>query len=215
MSDSYQGPPISIVAYTRERVITVMAVGDSITNGTGNATTTVESGVDIAVRTLQREGVNIDVVNMGHSTQASDAFFQNGILGLDYYRPTIAFFATGTPNDTGKYVGQWFSTTLNRAVRWIAECRSRDIIPGLLTMPPAEDLSAAFEAERRRLVAATLELAANAGIPVIDRSAVWSNASVATGGYIPGLGYDTLHPSNAGYIAESAEWEKLLRGIRF
>ena len=214
MTATYINSIVNVVAYTRQRTVTVMCVGDSIANGTGNVSSSMENGADIAVRKLQGEGFRFDIVNMGFASMYSHVYLANGIAALDIYRPTIAFYAVGSPNDTDRYTESWFAACMSRAVRWIDECKSRGVIPGLMTMAPQQTTTAPQEVVRRRLVTATMDLAVAAGIPAVDRSIVWTNYDSATGGYLTGYNFDNTHPSNAGYHAEGEEWLRVLRQIQ-
>lgn len=212
LTDTNLGAPISLIGYAKTPVVTVMAVGDGLTSGTGHTTTT-ESGVDKAVRSIQVAGKAWDLVNLGHASSTMNGYFFNGVDVLETFRPGIAFFSVGSHNDADRYTADWASRALCYAVQWIDACRSLGVIPGLVTMAPSNGLSVDAEAVRRALVADTIAIATAHGVPVVDRSAVWTNTSNSAGGFLPGLNSDATYPSTAGYELEKDAWLAVLDRI--
>lgn len=207
----YQSIPCALMSYTSAGVVSVMAVGDSITGGTGGGT--YGGSLEQACRSLILAGKPVDFSVCGYPGQYSDNFFINGCNQLDTYKPSIAFLSVGSPNDTDKYTAAWKARMLYMAVDWIGRCAARNIIPGLMTIPPTIGTNSAQETVRRSLVAETISLAANSGAVLHDRSALWTNNDSASGGYISGMTDDGIHPNMTGYALEIAQYKSIISGF--
>lgn len=210
--------PLALQFLTDAPVISALYAGDSITLGLHYSDSPIQyaSGFDLAVLDAQNLGKRIEPINLGAGSQTAANYYINGINAVNRYRPTVAAFSVGSPNDVSPYAAYsdgWVAASMALAAQWITYCRSLNVTPCLVTCSPNTGISVSQESNRRLLVEKVKALAQSAGCKLIDRDSIWTDYSTTSGGYKSGLSYDAIHPNGSGYLAEKPLWSSMFATI--
>lgn len=210
-------------------VASVAIVGDSIMAGANAgpaATGSNASGAAFKALKIitEQTGKRVSLFNSAwggsSTTGGSGATIPSPIRG--YYgqflaylaagaRPTIAAFCPWSVNNTLAYDAGQVTAVTNISNQFIAVCAEYGITPYLVTPAPRNGITAGEENIRRQCVQAIKSVATASGVVIIDRDAVYTNYDSITGGYkLPEWCLDNVHPTDAGHLAESNEWQSKL-----
>jgi hypothetical protein len=168
-------------------------------------------GLTLAAMSVLTTGTPLSWWNDGEASQTSNAYSARALTFLAA-NPVLDHFAYSpwSSNDTDKYTQAGVDRMTRQTLFVLQECRRLGITPVLATPCPVGGISAANEAFRRQMVAVTKSLAASFGARVVDRDALYTDYSTTSGGWLAGMNFNTVHPSPAGYLAESALWRAAL-----
>lgn len=205
------GPVVGIELLTSEGSLSIAAFGDSTINGTDSYFSGA-SGLTLAgVSSLSVDRTPLTWWNQGEASMNSDSYLT---LFLDFYKnnymPNLVAMCPWSPNDSDRYTQSGITRCTNIAIRFLNEARLRGSNPILVTPCPVNGITESQEGFRRQMVSIIKNLAINFNCELVDRDALYTNYSSASGGFLPGLNFNTVHPSPAGYQAESALWEKVI-----
>ncbi len=206
------GCPVYVELFSADTQTPVLlAAGDSIVGGQGGG----DAGAPTAHQrgAYKRTVVSKNWVGMcaAISGQKSADYIQQAID--KYLTSTRARYGVIPPwsiNDGDALVAGVEARILCNMVRWQDACAAVGTEPVFLTPAPRNGITSAQEAVRRSVVATIKAYCADNGIKIIDRDAIWTDYSTATGGYKAGLFADDLHPNEAGYELEAPLWIETL-----
>lgn len=190
----------------------LLTAGDSITQGIGGLWP-CGNAARLAVDALSNGGNRWAYLNQGFTGQGSDAYFTNGINMLAQHRATAASFTPWSPNDSDRFTLAGVQRGMALAARWVAQCQSAGVTPILVTPAPSNGLTEAQEAFRRQAVQLTKAMCAAGAAVLVDRDSIYTNYASNAGGYLPGLGADSLHPSATGYALEAQAWIAAIQNL--
>ena len=208
-----QSPIVGVRYLSRGKVVNVLAVGDSITDGRG--TYLGEGFVMPACEALTTSSVGVEYSNAGWSGQSMALFGERAIDILQSpIRPDVLVMPTGSPNDE--------TTTLTTAgntvragvrARVLDQARSVGTVPVLWTMLPVNSAVNNWGSSDSIRVADNAEALAFAsrGVLVANTSAAYSGTT--TGGQVQiasGLTSDNIHPNDTGNTALAAVVKPLI-----
>jgi len=197
-----QSPIVGFQYLARGRVITVAAVGDSITDGRG--TYLGEGFILPAVESLSdMNGTAYEYMNCGWSGQAMSTFAERGVDVLQSsIRPDVLVLPGASPNDNPSSIAQsdidGFRSRRNRVV---ADARRAGVPVVLWTWLPTNTAVRPYGAADSLRTAYNAELMAQAGrgLFVVDAAAALSG--VTSGGQVQmlaGSTTDGIHPNDSG-----------------
>lgn len=198
-----QSPIVGFRFLSRGRVVNVVAVGDSITDGRG--TYLGEGFVMPAVNELSTDALTVCYSNCGWSGQTTGVFFERAIDVVQQLRPDVLVIPAHSPNDeTTTITADGVAQGAARRGRLLAECAKYGVRPVIWTMLPvntAVNPWGSSDSLRTALNTATLALA-NRGVLVADTATPYSGTT--TGGQVQiaaGMSSDGIHPNNTGNTA--------------
>lgn len=201
---------VSPIFRFRRNVVSVAAVGDSITMGVGSA-----SGLDSwnrrACYDLSTPDRPVVPSNCGLASQTSATYLGFGKKVLAASKPTVCFYFPYSPNDNVASTRARFDE-MARAADFVDFCTENGIIPILCTPVPATNKTAANDAIRVQVANDILAMGASGSVIVADMRAATTGAVV--GGveqWLPGLNSDQLHPSDAGHDAMAVAARKAIQ----
>jgi lysophospholipase L1-like esterase len=196
-----QSPIVGIQYLARGKVVTVMGVGDSITDG--RSTYLGEGFILPAVEELTATDLAVEYANIGWSGQAMNTFAERAIDALesDVVRPDILVMPVGSPNDPGNstITAAHLATWRSKRARLEAAARRAGVPVVLWTMLPvntAVNNWGASDSIRRDY---NTEQLARKGILIADTAAAVSGT--VTGGQTQMTSEsqsDGIHPNAAG-----------------
>ena len=199
-----QSPIVGVQYLTRGKVITVAAVGDSITDGRG--TYLGEGFVMPAVEALSTPRVAIEYMNCGWSGQNMAIFAERAIDILESdVRPDIMVMPAGSPNDTpGTITQSQIDGMRAQRARVQQAARAAGVPIVLWTWLPTNSDVRPYGASDSLRTAYNAEVLAQDSreFIVADTSTAFSGATV--GGQVQiasGLATDGIHPNDAGNSA--------------
>ena len=197
-----QSPIVGIQYLARGKVVTVMACGDSITEGQG--TYKGEGFILPACEALSSmTGTAIEYSNTGWSGQTMAQFAERCIDLLESeVRPDVFVFPSGSPNDQVSTVtAAEIQSFQSFRARILAACQRAGVRPVIWTWLPSNTAARPYGSSDSLRVAdntAVLGLAAR-GILVADTSTAFSG--VTSGGQVQilaGATSDDIHPNDTG-----------------
>jgi lysophospholipase L1-like esterase len=207
-----QSPIVGVQYLSRGKVISVGAVGDSITEGRG--TYLNEGFILPAVAELSNTtDIAIEYSNFGWSGQSMSQFGERAIDILESeVRPDILVLPAGSPNDQ--------PVTLTAAgivafqglrARVLATCAQRNVVPVMWTWLPVNTAVNPWGATDSLRVADNATVLAQPKLLVADTSTAISGST--SGGQVQLVGADTtdgIHPNDTGNAALKAVIKPLL-----
>ena len=206
-------PAIWFEFLTAAGQVVLLAAGDSITQGADSSPIINVGGA--ARLTMEANQATVALCNQGWTSSTSAAYYANGLLKLTATRPSIAALCPWSPNDSDKYTQAGVDRCIRQAMQWVDACQRADAVPALVTPAPVNGLTAGEEGFRRQVVAAVKAICAGGSALLIDRDAVFTDYSSASGGFKSGLNATTLHPNGTGYAQEAASvWAPAVTAIR-
>jgi len=196
-----QSPIVGVQYAARGRVITVMGVGDSITDGRG--TIIGEGwGVPACEAVSATTGPYFEWASCGWSGQYSDNYrnylpdaISAGIV------PDVVIFPSASPNDFSISLSTSEMKAARKGVAHLLRvARDNKIVPIIWTMLPVNPAVKDFGANDANRVAYNTEVKAWSGISVLDFSAALSGVTDGDGqvNILAGMTSDNIHPNDAG-----------------
>ncbi len=192
------------------RILTVAAVGDSITRGDNSYYNSLSWGF-LACADLSTTDKPIQFENLGFSGQTTTQYlaqFTKRIAEGDI--PHIAFYAPGSPND-GLPTTAIINTQKFNLAKFLLLCDQFQIFPVLWTVIP-RGYTGSNETARTAFNTELLNLK-NRGIAVVDFDAVMRDPIDPTINN-PALRADGIHPSGAGHVAIATAVKKVIKQIQ-
>jgi len=230
IEDSVSCPAFFLDVEYEEPVASIAIVGDSIMQG-ANADPGVGSAAYgaafQALKSLAAEGKSVQLFNAGwagaSTSNGSSGGFPDvigGYLGqfMEWVnsgaKPTIAAFCPWSVNNSSAYQPAQLNSVKLAIGVFISLCEQYRIIPALVTPAPRNGITQAEETARRAVVQYIKDYCASYNIILIDRDAIYTDYSSATGGYkLPEWCIDNIHPNQLGHEVESLEWVSVLKNI--
>lgn len=202
-STSNQCPVIGVQYAARGKIITVMGVGDSLTEGRG--TYIGEGYIFPAVTNVSNKNrVPIEYCNLGWSGASSGAFRNSAIDVLSAgIIPDIMVVPNGSPNDISTTITAANINSLRINMnRILAECRDKNVQTLITTWMPSNPAIKDYggsDSLRTTYNAETL-LYRNTGSIVVDTSSVLSGITDGDGqvNMLAGSTTDNIHPNDFG-----------------
>lgn len=197
-----QAPIIGVQYAARGRVITVMAAGDSITEGRG---TYIGEGFvfPACVELSNKSGVAVEYCNIGWSG-VNTGFIARQVLDVTNASifPDLMFLPSGSPNDIGTTITAALIASQRSNIGWAqALCRQNQIIPVIWPWLPSNTAVKAYGATDSLRVAYNQEVytfsSRGIDVPLVDTPI----NGVNSGGQIQmtaGTTDDNIHPNDAG-----------------
>jgi hypothetical protein len=200
-TNTSQSPIVGVQYLTRGRVITVGAVGDSITDGRG---TYLGEGFTMpAVEAITSAGIAVEYANMGWSSQTMAVFAERAIDVLQSpVKPDILVMPAGSPNDfSGTIAQSQIDTFRAQRARVQREARRQGVALVLWTWLPSNTAAKNYGATDSLRTSYNAEVLAQdgKGFIVADLATPFSGATV--GGQVQiasGLTSDDIHPNDTG-----------------
>lgn len=204
-----QSPIVGLQYLHRGNVVTVMGVGDSITDGRG--TYLGEGLIMPAVEQITSNDLAVEYANAGWSGQTASVFDERAIdiLNSDVMRPDVLVIPAGSPNDPGNsaitdaHVTSWRS---GRA-RIQAAARKAGVPVVVWTVLPVNSAVNNWGTSDAKRVTYNAEVMAHAGqgTTVVDLATAYSGPPASGQVQIAtGLTTDGIHPNDAGNAALAA-----------
>lgn len=198
-----QCPIVGVQYSARGEVITVMGVGDSITEGRG--TYLGEGfGVPAGESLSSMSGTAFEWCNLGWSGQSSNQFRDNMIdIASSGIYPDIMVMPCGSPNDdAGTITASIVTAQRSYIAQMLGYQRAMQVPIILWTQLPTNPSVKAYGATDALRVAHNTEVLtwANKGIDVLDFSTALSGITDGTGqvNMLAGSTTDNIHPNDAG-----------------
>lgn len=186
--------PVAVQFYSRKRGLTVLDIGDSLTQGL-KATADHESAGFQAVRALSTPAFPLFYVNEGYSGMTSPNFYAKGLYAVDKFAPDIAMISIFSPND-GTATQASCDASFDRAMAFAQYCRDRKVIPILKTALPWGSTDTTTDFYRRSINARAVN---QGSVPVADISAAITDGANPERIQIAFDSGDHLHPNGSGY----------------
>lgn len=182
-----------------KRVLKVLCVGDSITQGVGDNSVgnSMGSWVPKAETIAQNLGLPLNFLNYGQGGCPSVSYLAFGKQAVTNHLPAIAMYSVWTPNDSIPDATN-IVTAYNRAIEFATHCLTNDCLPVFTFLAPNDGYILAADNFRKQLIT---QIKAQ-GFFVVDMTpAVGDGASPER--FIAGRKNDNTHPNAAGYTAMS------------
>lgn len=198
-----QCPIVGVQYAARGQVITVMGVGDSITEGRG--TYLGEGwGVPACEGLSSMSGVAFEWSNVAWSGVSTGAIRDQviDVLGAGIY-PELMFIPTGSPNDVSTTVTSAQVLAMRtRLARALVECRAYQVRPVLWTWLPSNPAAKDYGSTDSLRVALNSDVVswARRGVDVLDYSAALEGTVDGDGQmqFASSVTTDNIHPNDAG-----------------
>jgi len=203
--------PDAVQYYTRSLGFSVVAIGDSLTQGYGG-TSSIQSWAYTACLGLSTVDKPISFWNQGWQGQTSTNYWSNGYTAIKGAKPDVAVISVWSPND-----GLTQATAdagWSRAMDLTQYCIKQGITPVLMGPLPWGNITTAAQETARLSVRTRMLNAWSQGIAVLD----WENTmgTQASPNRIRSdyLNADGLHPNDLGNSAmDQAVFRRVLAGI--
>jgi hypothetical protein len=213
-----QSPIVGIQYAARGRVITVMGVGDSITDGRG--TYKGEGfGLPACSEISDINGVAVEWANCGWAGASPSQIMAFGIDALQYFTPDILVLPNGTPNvSVAPITTAGITSSRQMLYRLLAECQIKGVRPLIWTWMPTNDTVKAWnssDALRRAWNDEVRSLATQRGMLVLDADAVLAGEANASGQIqlLAGAASDGIHPNDTGNAILAREFKKAFSAL--
>lgn len=180
--------------------------GDSTSQGLGWASTHGQIGAATLVTTQ----MGIAHFNQGFASAPADDYMYNAELYMQTIRPQIAICAPWSTNDSDAYTSGVSEKVVGRASRFVEMCQRYGAIPILSDPHPKNGITSGQETVRRGVVTDLAAWASARNIALLSRDAVYTDYTVATGGYKAGYTDDGIHPNSTSYPIEAAALKPLV-----
>ena len=201
--------PQGVQYYSRARGATVMALGDSITQGEGTASYVASYGHTACANVSVPGTRPVSFVNAGWTGQTSLQVHDRGVREIDAFRPDVVAIMTFTPND-GQPTQAIVNLAWSRAMSLAHYAISKGAVPILLTPAPWSSTTSATDPFRRQLTTRANALAATGAMLVCDVDTVLSDGADPAR-FKTAYNNDGIHPNEAGHAAMAAAFEPVLR----
>lgn len=196
--------PHALQWYSRALGGTVMAIGDSITEGSATASLNAGFGF-IACEALSTAAKPVVFWNGGFRSQTSAGWYERGKAQIDVVRPEVVIIAPWTPNDPSTQADG--NLAFSRAMDLAYYSMTKGAVPILWTPIPA-NLAATPDGYRAN-IASRVRALSGAWLVADFETAISTGATPnrIQAQYDSG---DGVHPNNAGHAAMAAVLEPLL-----
>lgn len=198
------------------RVITVMGVGDSITDGRGSI---IGEGFGVpACEALSRvTGTVYEWANAGYAGALS-ATYANYIATLTTagIKPDIVVMANGSPNDNGSTITDANITSSQQSLaKMLLACRDNLYLPVLWTYLPTNPAVKPYQATDAKRVAYHTLTRQRQNHVVLDFAAALSGVTDGNGqvNMLAGTTTDNIHPNDTGNAIMSRMLANALRSL--
>lgn len=203
----------AIQTYSRTRGVTIMAVGDSITQGI-NSTNDTNAWGHIARCLLSTTSLPVTWVNLGHGGSTTENFYRRAIAHLSVIQPHIAVYAVWSPNDTQDTANA--NLAWSRAMEFVGRCHAIGTFPILFGpmrwYPNVGD--AAKETVRQAILARCLAAEAARDIAVLNPDRLLGLAGSTKNADLAYVGSSSdYHPNDAGHAVLGADLARILRPL--
>ena len=173
--------PFAIQFRCRRRGVTVMTVGDSITENNGLVADRLSSWGHRACADLSTADMPISHVNNGCSAMPTTTFWQHGKQMLSAIKPDIAVYSVWSPNNqpfTDAALTRYKVTNmLAQAQDFVDYCQQNGVTPILLTGIPYTSMTASTDPERKWLIAEINKMGVGGHCIVVDTNAAIGNGA--------------------------------------
>jgi hypothetical protein len=207
-----QGIPALIQTYSRRRGITIMGVGDSITQGFDTIASNNCWG-HVARAILSTPERPITWVNLGHGGSTSINYYRRAIAMLPIVRPHIAAYSVWTPNDTQDNANA--DLAWSRAMDFVGRCNAQGTRP-VLFAPPRWYTGAegAAETVRQRILSRIASIRNVSGLPILEPDIVLgSTRDSFSQELIYSIGPGNRHPNDFGHETLGVEFAQIVRDM--
>lgn len=208
-----QSPIIGVRYWSRGRVVNVMTVGDSISDGRG--TYIGEGFGGLVADRLTSDALAVEYSNCGWSGQATSVFGERAIdILFSDIKPDVLIFPNSSPNNESALTDAGFAASDAMYQRVLAACARADVAPVLWTMIPTDPAIHAWGAADSKRVAANARALAlrDRGVLVADTATPLSGPIVAGQVGLPAaLAPDGIHPGDDGNILMADALTPLVR----
>jgi lysophospholipase L1-like esterase len=199
-----QSPIVGVQYLARGKVITVAAVGDSITDGRGSYLG--EGFIMPVTEALTNGNTAVEYMNCGWSTQTMAVFAERAIDVLESpLKPSVLVMPAGSPNDVSGAITQAHIDAMRGQRSRVQKAAKDHGVPLVLwTWLPSDSSVKPYGTSDSLRTAYNAEALAQdgKGFIVADTAAVFGGAT--SGGQIQigaGLSTDGIHPNDAGNAA--------------
>lgn len=206
-----QVPTLFPIVRYRRPVITVAAVGDSITENFAETTEGLTNYMLRACADVSTESVPVIAQNYGLSSQGGAVYLPHFKLMAAQSPPSIAFFFPFSPNDIATPTRRSVQDGLARMAEFVDFCRANRIYPVLCTPLPNNGYAQTPDDFRKLVKATVLSAAGSWGVTACDFSALGDGATPER--YVSGLNADSTHPDEDGIELMAAAVRNVLRAV--
>jgi hypothetical protein len=206
-----QVPALFPIIRYRRPVVTVAAVGDSITENFAETTEGLTNYMFRACADVSTESVPVIPQNYGLSSQGGTVYLPHFKLVASQSPPSIAFFFPFSPNDIATPTLRSIQDERARAADFVDYCRTYRIYPVLCTSPPNNGYAQTPDDFRKAVNAMVLSAAGSWGVTACDFSALGDGATPER--YVSGLNADSTHPDEDGIELMAAAVRTVLRAV--
>ena len=192
---------------SRKRGLTVLGIGDSLTQGV-NSTSGFNSWGHQACAALSSSSLPIMWMNGGWTGQTSSAYYTRARALIRDGSPDVCFIATWTPNDS-PFTQASADLSWARAIDLANYCISLNIVPVLWTPIPQGGTTSTTDAYRLSVVARVKA----SGFLYADFDAVLTDGATPARIKAAANSIDGVHPGDAGYGFMAAEAQRCISAI--
>ena len=197
--------PFAIQYRTRARGLSVIAIGDSITQCTPGATDSMSSWVLRACALSSTAAKPVSAWNCGSASQSGATFTIAGNDALAVAGPNVVVYSAYTPNDysspTAAQMNYYVTQMMGRVQTMIDYCQTNRLALILWTgIPHSAGLSAAADAVRKSYNDALRAMATAQNVFLFDADAIVTDGASPASMAAP-YNLDNIHLSNAGIAA--------------
>jgi lysophospholipase L1-like esterase len=198
--------PFAIQYRTRARGLSVIAIGDSITQGTPGATDAMSSWVLRACALASSSTKPVSAWNCGSASQNGTVFTTAGNDALAVGGVNVVVYSAFTPNDysspTAGQMSYLITQMMGRTQAMIDYCQANRLALVVWTgIPNISGLSAAADAVRKSYNDALRAMASTSKtFFLFDADAIVSDGA-SPANMVAAYNLDNIHPNNAGIAA--------------
>ncbi len=215
---------VGVVLYSRGRAVSMIGIGDSITQQDGLVADKVSSWGQRAAQLCIDAGIPTGWINAGCSGYPTATYQPQGKNQITTYKPHLALYAAWSPNDTslGMTAAQLrgaIQTMAGRTMDFINHCAANGVHPILLTgIPYKKHLNTAALDQQRKDYNARIRAMGEAGVcSVLDMDAIISDggspADLLPAYQVAAESPNFLHINEAGTNAVAAELAALVKTL--
>lgn len=217
-TDNRSQTPIFGVQYLcNNQVVTVAAVGDSITEGRGSYLG--EGFIFPTLEKLNSEGgpVKYEYANYGWSGQNPSQYSERTIKLLDsQLKPDVVVFPAGSPNPAsqGPLTDEAVASLAASRDSVVAAAQDHGVVPVIWTWLPTNTTVRSYGTTDSKRVSYNAELVMGARDGLLIADAAEPLSGISVGGQVQmaaGLSKDGIHPNDAGNAAIGAVIEPVLK----
>lgn len=200
-------PPLAIELYTEGRLVSVSFIGDSRFALSTELTATKRflNAPVMLQNILTERGINVQLQQLSGAGWTSEQYLSRALPALESNnKPDYAIYIIYSIND-GSPTAALVNASKVRLHQFLDTCYERQTIPIILTAFPILN---GFTEQKMVLLVGLESYARNMGLAVISPLALLGTAS--NGDWLPGMGFDGNHASQAGYQVLAEEIAKYI-----